>query len=159
MLMACNVNPLPNVGIGGEGSTSSRGQGARGRWQRPVRRRGWARWRIQSGWSLTMENDVGAATVGNVECEDECPPPLVLRTAPKYGNVGWGEGDNMAGGFGKVVVGRAGASYAMSLMLARSREVVRDRIADIVASSVALCCRHSSASRSTASSAACAAAS
>jgi hypothetical protein len=81
--------------------------------------------------------------VGNVECDNKCPPPLVLRTAPKYDDVGRGEGDNMAGGAGKVVVGRAGALYAMALMSARAREAVRDRIADIVASSVALCCRHS----------------
>ena len=34
----------------------------------------------------------------------------------------------MAGGSGEVVVGRAGASYAMASILARSREAVRDRI-------------------------------
>ncbi len=63
---------------------------------------------------MTTESDVGAATVGDVECDDECPPPLVLRTAPKYDDVGWREGDNMAGGSGKVVGGRAGALYAMA---------------------------------------------
>ena len=107
-----------------------------------------------------MESDVEAATVGNVECDDQCPPPLVLRTAPKYEKLGRGEGDNMAGGSGKVVVGRAGALYVMTSMSAQSREAARDRIADIVASSVASCCHCSSvSSRSTANSAACAAAS
>ena len=65
----------------------------------------------------------------------------------------------MAGGSGKVVVGRAGASYAMASMSALSCKVARDHIADIVASSVASCRRRSSASRSTDDSAACAAAS
>ena len=63
--------------------------------------------------SLTTESDVGTAPVGDVECDDKCPPPVVLRTAPKYDDVGRGEGDNMAGSSGEVVVGRAGASYAM----------------------------------------------
>ena len=83
---------------------------------------------LSANTSLTTECDVGTATVGDVECGDECPPPLVLRTAPKYNDVGRGEGDNMAGGSGEVVVGRAGASYAMASILARSREAVRDRI-------------------------------
>ena len=83
---------------------------------------------LSANTSLTTEHDVGTATVGDVECGDECPPPLVLRTAPKYNDVGRGEGDNMAGGSGEVVVGRAGASYAMASILARSREAVRDRI-------------------------------
>jgi hypothetical protein len=43
------------------------------------------------------EGNVGAATVGNVEVDDECPPPFVLRTAPKYDDVERGEGDNKAG--------------------------------------------------------------
>ena len=30
------------------------------------------------------------------------PPLLILRTAPKYDDVGRGEGDNMAGGSGEV---------------------------------------------------------
>ena len=101
------------------------------------------------------ESDAGAVAVGNVEYNNKCPPPLVLRTAPKYDNVGRGEGDNMAGGSGKVVVGRAGA-YAIASMLTQPCEAARDRIADMVASSVALCCRRSPASRSTANSAACA---
>jgi hypothetical protein len=62
--------------------------------------------------SLTMESDVVTVTVGGVACDDECPPPLVLRTAPKYEDVGRGEGDNMSGSSGEVVVGTAGASYA-----------------------------------------------
>jgi hypothetical protein len=62
-----------------------------------VRRRGRARWRTRSGLPLTTEGNVGAATVGNVKVDDECPPPLVLRTVPKYGDVGRGEGDNKAG--------------------------------------------------------------
>ena len=75
-----------------------------------------------------MEIDGGAAMVGDIECKDECPPPLVLRTAPKYDDVEREEGDNMASGSGKVVVGRAGALYAMASMSAQSREAARDRI-------------------------------
>jgi hypothetical protein len=108
-----------------------------------------------------MESDGGAATVGDIECDDECPPLLVLRTAPKYDDVGRGEGDNinMAGGSGKVVVGRAGAAYAMASTSAQSHEAARNRIADIVARSVASCHPRFLASRSTAGSAACLAAS
>ena len=77
-----------------------------------------------------MDSDGGAATVGVIECDDECPPPLVLRTAPKYDDVGQGEGDNinMASGSGEVVVGRAGAAYAMTSTSAQSHEAARDRI-------------------------------
>ena len=78
----------------------SEGLGARGQLRRPVRRRGRARWRTQSGLPSMTESDVGAAIVGDVEVNDECPPPLVLRTAPKYDDVGRGEGDNKAGGSG-----------------------------------------------------------
>ena len=45
---------------------------------------------LSANTSLTTESDVGTATVGNVECDDNCPPPVVLRTAPKYDNVGQG---------------------------------------------------------------------
>ena len=77
---------------------------------------------------MTTKIDGGAATVGDIKCKDECPPPLVLRTAPKYDDVGRGEGDNMAGGSCEVVVGRAEASYAMASMSAQSREAARVRI-------------------------------
>ena len=87
------------------------------------------------------------------------PPPVGIEDCAQINDVGRGERDNMAGGSGEVVVGRAGASYAMASILARSRKAVRDRIRDIVASLVASCCHWSSASRRTADSAACAAAS
>ncbi len=66
--------------------------------------------------------------VGNGGAKDACLPPLVLRTAPKYDDVGRGEGDNMAGGFGEVVFGKAGASCTMALMSSRraSRGEARD---------------------------------
>jgi len=89
----------------------------------------------------------------------QMPLPLGIEDCTQIYDVGRGEGDNMAGGSGEVVVGRAGALYAMASILARSHEAVRDRIGDIVASSVASCCRRSLASRQTANSAACAAAS
>ena len=66
--------------------------------------------------------------VGDIECKDECPPPLVLRTAPKCDDVGRGEGDNMAGGSGEVIDGRAGALYTMASMSVQSCEAARDRI-------------------------------
>jgi hypothetical protein len=91
------------------------GLGARGQLRRPVRQQGWARWRTRSGLPSTTESDVGATTVGDVEVDDECPPPLLLRTAPKYNDVGRGEGDNKAGGSGSMaasanVVAHADAS-------------------------------------------------
>jgi hypothetical protein len=100
----------------------------RGKLHRPVQRQGWAHRQTISGWPLTTVGDGGADAVGNVEADDACPPSLVLRTAPKYNDVGRREGDNMAGGSGKIVIGGAGASYAMALMLVRraSRGAARD---------------------------------
>ena len=69
---------------------------------------------LSANTSLTTESDVGTATVGDVKCDNNCPPPLVLRTAPKYDNIGRGEGDNVAGSSSEVVVGRDRASYTMS---------------------------------------------
>jgi hypothetical protein len=68
---------------------------------------------LSANTSVTTESDVGTATVGDVECDDKCPPPVVLRTAPKYDDEGRGGGDNMAGSSGEVVFGRAGVSYVM----------------------------------------------
>jgi hypothetical protein len=63
--------------------------------------------------------DGGAGAVGDGGADNACPPPLVLRTALKYDDVGQGEGDNMVGGFGEVVYGKAGASCMMALMSTR----------------------------------------
>ncbi len=112
-LVLVGVGCPPSVDDGWEGVASSEGLGTRGQLRRPVRRRGRARWRTRSGFPSTMESNVGAATVGDVEVDDECPTPLVLRTAPKYDDVGRGEGVNEAGGSGSTATSaNACAVYA-----------------------------------------------
>ncbi len=34
---------------------------------------------LSANTSLTTERDVGTGTVGNVECGDECPPPVGIE--------------------------------------------------------------------------------
>ncbi len=99
-LVLVGVGCPPSVDDGWEGVASLEGLGARGQLRRPVRRRGRARWQTRSDFPSMTESNVEAATVGNVKFDDECPTPLVLRTAPKYKDVGQGEGVNKAGGSG-----------------------------------------------------------
>ncbi len=88
----------------------------------------------------TTEGNVGAATVGDVEVEDECPPPLVLRTAPKYDNVGRGEGDNKAG-----VSGLTAASANACAVNAAARSATSCRRLSLAKASAKACAANASA--------------
>ncbi len=99
------VEGPPNIWLGWEGVPLSGELGTQERLCRPVQQRGLVRWCTIRRWPLT---------VGNGRSNNTGFPFILERTAPKY-DVGQRGEDKMAVRGGKVVMGGARASCAMSL--------------------------------------------